>query len=271
MTSGILIMILTSLLHKQPAYEVQGPNGGIATTITLPDGFNPETDKCPMVILMHGFMAKQTSHPIPALAKALAKEGIASISFDFDAHGRSEGRFIDMTISSEIADAEAVFNYVCGLKYVSSIALAGHSQGGVVSGMLAGKLNGNARKPVCLVLLAPAAVLKDDAIKGQCMFSHYNAADPPEYVNVMFHKLGRKFILEAQKLPIYETSAEYDGPVCLIHGTKDKIVPVNYSEKYHSVYPGSQLHIIDGENHFLSKKKDEVISIASSFIKSKML
>lgn len=270
MIHTILIMILSTLFHRQQDYAVYGPNGGIATHITLPDGFNPETDKCPMVILMHGFMAKKEGNPIPSVAKALAKEGIASVSFDFDAHGKSEGRFIDMTISSEISDAKAVFDYVCKLPYVSKIAFACHSQGGVIGGMLAGQLNDNERKPVCLVLLAPAAVLKDDAIKGQCMFSHYDASNPPEYVNVMMHKLGRKFILEAQKLPIYETSGQYDGKVCLIHGTKDKIVPLSYSEKYHEIYPGSELHIIDGENHFFSKKKNEVVGIAVSFLKENL-
>lgn len=264
-------MILSTLFHRHLNYAVYGPNGGIATRITLPEGFNPAIGKCPMVILMHGFMAKKESHPIPALAKALAKNGLASISFDFDAHGKSEGKFIDMTISSEIADARAVFEYVQSLGYVSKIAFACHSQGGVVGGMLAGQLNGCERKPVCLVLFAPAAVLKDDAIKGQCMFSHYDASNPPEYVNVMMHKLGRKFILEAQKLPIYETSGQYDGKVCLIHGTKDKIVPLSYSEKYHEVYSDSELHIIDGENHFFSKKKNEVVGIATDFLIRQLL
>ena len=31
-----------------------GPQGGIAFKITLPEGFNPETDRCLMVILIEG-------------------------------------------------------------------------------------------------------------------------------------------------------------------------------------------------------------------------
>ena len=114
------------------------------------------------------------------------------------------------------------------------------------------------------------AVLKDDAIAGRCMLSKYDASNPPEYVNVMMHKLGRAFIIEAQQLPIFETSKKYTGPVCLIHGKKDKIVPFSYSEKYHEVYSGSELHIIDGENHFFSKKKNEVVGIAVSFLKENL-
>lgn len=248
-------------------FAVYGEQGGISTVITLPEGFNTASDRCPMVILMHGFMANKKFHPIPTLAKALAKAGIASISFDFNAHGKSEGKFIDMTIANEISDAKAVFEYVKTLPYVTEIGFAGHSQGGVIAGMLAGELEDDPRKPACMVLLAPAAVLKDDAIAGQCMGKKYDASNPPEYVSVMFHKLGRKFILAAQKLPVYETSAAYTGKVFIIHGTQDKIVPVSYSEKYHEIYPGSTLQLIEGENHFLSQQKDSIAASVASFFK----
>lgn len=262
-------MSLLSFLSR-PEYEVFGPHGGIAMNLTLPRAFDPAKSKCPIVILMHGFMSKKDAYPIPAIAEALAREGIASIRFDFDAHGRSEGRFIDMTISSEIADAKAVLDYARSLPYVTKVALLGHSQGGVVAGMLAGQLEDTPDRPECLVQLAPAAVLKDDAIAGKCMFSKYDAANPPEYVNVMFHKLGRKFILEAQKLPIFETSAKYGGKVLLIHGEKDKIVPVSYSRRYHEVYPSSELRLLKEEGHMLSGDKQALIQMVVLFLKGNL-
>ena len=262
-------MGIFSFLCRKPSYEVFGPQGGISTAITLPKGFNPETDKCPMVILMHGFIANKNMAPIKGLAKALAEEGIASIRFDFDAHGKSEGQFINMTIANEIEDARAVLNYVKTLPYVTKIAFAGHSQGGVIAGMLAGELEDSPLKPCCLLQLAPAAVLKDDALAGQCMNARYDASNPPAYVNVFFHKLGRDFILAAQKLPIYETSCRYSGKVCLIHGTKDAIVPVSYSEKYNQGYPDSELHLLEGEGHFMRSR--EVRELSCRFLKEQLL
>lgn len=263
-------MSLFSFLKPRCLYVVSGPLGGIATSLVLPEGFQPDKDRCPLVILMHGFMARQSMYPVPALAKALAREGIASLSFDFQAHGKSEGRFIDMTLGGEAADAKAVWEYARTLPFVSKIALAGHSQGGVVAGLLAGELEGETVKPACLVQLAPAAVLKDDALKGQCMNARYDPAHPPEYVNVFFHKLGRKFILEAQQYPIFETSARYTGKVLLIHGAKDKIVPLSYSEKYDSLYADSALKVLQNEGHFLEKDKKTVIGLAVSFLKDNL-
>lgn len=249
-------------------YAVFGPHGGLSTRIIFPDNFNPKEEKCPMVVLMHGFMSKKDFYPIPNVAKALAKEGIASISFDFDAHGNSQGKFKDMTIASEIADAKAIVEYANNLPFVSSVAFVGHSQGGVIAGMLAGELEDTPLKPACLVQLAPAAVLKDDAIKGQCMNARYNPLDPPEYVRIMFFfKLGREFIVEAQKLPIYETSCKYTGKVLLIHGAEDNIVPVSYSEKYHDLYQNSELHVLEGENHMLNKDKLRTVGMVVDFLK----
>lgn len=263
--------LFSKLFGAKPHYEVRGEQGGIATIITLPKGFDVETNKCPMVVLMHGFMSNKSMHPVPMIAKALASMGVASIRFDFNAHGQSEGKFIDMTLANEVSDAKAVVEYVHTLKYVTDVALIGHSQGGVIAGLLAAELEESPLKPKCVVLLAPAAVLKDDALAGRCMGSKYDAKNPPEYVNVMFHKLGRKFILAAQKLPIYEISARYSGKVCIVHGKMDKIVPYSYGERYHKVYADSELHLLDNESHFMRKQKEDTIRIITDFISNNLI
>lgn len=258
-------------LRKGKQFEVYGVQGGISTAITLPVGFNTEKDRCPMVILMHGFMASKRFYPISRLAKSLADAGIGTIAFDFNAHGKSEGKFVDMTLANELSDAQAIFDYVVRLPYVTRIGLAGHSQGGVIAGMLAGLLENGREKPVCMALLAPAAVLKDDAIAGQCMGKRYDASNPPEYVKVFFHKLGREFILGAQKTPIYEIAARYTGKVFILHGRKDKIVPYAYSEKYHSVYANSTLCLLEKEGHMLNKCKADVLVPVTEFFKDNLL
>ena len=75
----IIISLTLSLLGFSKEYKVYGPQGGLAMEVTLPEGFDENTDKCPMVRLMHGIFSSKNIVPIPALAKALAKEGIASI------------------------------------------------------------------------------------------------------------------------------------------------------------------------------------------------
>ena len=255
---------LFSLLARE--YQVFGPEGGIAIKMTLPDGFDTGSDKCPMVLLMHGIFSSKDINPMPTLAKELAARGIASVRFDFDGHGKSEGRMQDMTIEKELADAKAVWDYVKALPFVSSVGLLGHSQGGVVASMTAGCLASAGTAPEAVVLIAPGSVIKDACQGGKFFNATFDPKDPPEFIRCWgFMKLGREYLLTTQELDIYGTAADFKGPVLLLHGTKDGIVPMWCSEKYLETYGDhAELKRIEGENHLISKKKqivaDEVVS-----------
>ena len=148
----------------------------------------PCTDyRGPIAVLMHGFMANKKLEPLKSIANELESRGIASLRFDFDGHGESEGRFRDMTVRTELDDARRVIDYVRRAGAYDSIALVGHSQGGVVAGMIAGELGDEIK---ALVQLAPAAVLKDDALQGVLMGKHYDPSNPPETLTVFFHRVG---------------------------------------------------------------------------------
>ncbi len=47
-------------------YQVRGPQGGLSFKVALQDGFNSDTDRCPMVILMHGIFSSKDYSPMPA-------------------------------------------------------------------------------------------------------------------------------------------------------------------------------------------------------------
>ena len=117
--------------------EIKGSSGKLAAIKQKPN-LKP-AERCPMVILMHGLMRTKESPILTLLADKLQKIGIASIRFDFDGCGQSEGEFQNMTVLKEIGDAQCVYDYVSQRHYVSCIDLGGHSRGGVVAGMLAGE------------------------------------------------------------------------------------------------------------------------------------
>ena len=270
--SLILIFLTFSVLGLSREYKVYGPQGGLAMEVTLPDDFNKETDKCPMVILMHGIFSSKNIVPIPALAKALAKEGIASICFDFGGHWKSEGQMQQMTVGKEIEDALAMWEYAKSLPYISRIGLLGHSQGGVVASMTAGILASRGESPAALVLIAPGSVVQDACRNGKFFGAEFNPADPPEYVKCFgIMKLGREYILTTQELDIYGTAKEYTGPVRLIHGSKDTIVPMSCSEKFVETYTqDAELIVVEKENHMITRKLKTVVSHAVSFFVSQL-
>ena len=262
-----LIFLLMLGTAQAREYAVSGPQGGLAMDVTLPDGFDPQTQKRPMVILMHGIFSSVNIVPMPTLARELAEVGIASVRFDFGGHWRSEGEMQKMTIANEIEDALAMWEYAKALPYVSKIGLLGHSQGGVVASMTAGILEERGEKPAALVLIAPGSVIQDACRNGRFFGAEFDPADPPEFVKCFgIMKLGREYILSTQDLDIYGTAGKYDGPVRLIHGDKDSIVPMSCSERFVETYGDrSELIVVKGGNHMITRKKKETVSLAVAF------
>lgn len=349
---GLLGSILSAAAG--PAYPVgnagpgfiQGPNGKLSVVLQLPRGFDPDSDRCNLVILMHGVMSNKNIVPIPRIAGKLVKAGYAVLRFDFNGQGKSEGDVLSCTVPSEIDDAMAVYEYACTLPFVDKIVLAGHSQGGAVAGMLAGRLSSEAggaegggaevdgvvgggavvggvigggvigggavggdavgggsevdgavggdaeaggvmgggvmaggavaggtvvggavrRAPDALVLLAPGGAIKDFALEGSFLGVHCDPVNPPDYVQVYWYKFSKEYILTAQKLQIYEESAPYSGPVLVLHGTADKVIPLKYSALYNVIYPSCEYVEIPGERHLLTNHPREVDSAIISFL-----
>lgn len=225
--------------------------------------------QCPLVVLMHGLMMRKEFVLIKKLADRLEMIGIASIRFDFNGHGNSEGEFQDMTVPLEIDDALSVYEYAASLPFVSSISLMGHSQGGVVASMLAGELGEDRVKSIAL--FAPAAVFKDQTIEGFALGVPFNPKDIPEYVVAYGRKLGRMYLKTAQELPIFETAVRYQGEVCIIQGKRDDLVPYHYAEMYSELYKNCELHLLDNEVHLFNFDMDLAINIATGFFNRTLL
>lgn len=252
----------TTISSLTTEIQVDGAVGKLSGVLYRPE--LSSGDKTSLVILMHGFMSDKNDRIITTLASELQNKHIAFIRFDFNGHGDSEGDFQNMTVSSEIADARKIFDYARQLDFVDDILLLGHSQGGVVASMLAGELG--AENVASTILMAPAAVLKDNALDGIMFGVRFNPADIPEYISLFNRRVGHEYLKEAQTLPIYETASQYTGPVCIIHGTSDEIVPYSYGVKYKDVFENAVLHLIENEKHAFSKKLDEAKNIAIEFI-----
>ena len=249
----------------QPTKErvtIDGDHGKLQAVIQKPA--LKQGEQCPMVVFCHGFGGSKDGPLFELITDSLQKHGIASIRFDFNGHGESEGRFQDMTVPNEINDAKKVIEYVRDLRYVSKVALVGHSQGGVVASMTAGELGDDI---AAVALMAPAAVLRDDAIRGSVMGKMFNPLDPPEYVEMWGgNRLGRNYIKAAFSLPVYETAANYHGPALIIHGNADRVVPYTYGERFHQLWKGSEYVMQEYFDHGFSQNIYRTTDTVSGFL-----
>ena len=242
--------------------EIQGTCGKLAAILQIPS--YKKDEKIPLVIMMHGLKGNKDSELLVNLSQKLIANGVATIRFDFDGCGQSEGEFINMTVPKELDDAHKVYEYASTLDFVSSICLMGHSLGGVVASMLAGELGDNKIK--CLVLMAAAASLKDDALKGNIQGVGFDPKNIPDFISLGDLKVGHDYLATLQTLPIYETASKYDGPVCILQGRDDQVVNTEYAIKYQGGYKLSELHLLNHEVHMFSYNMNQATDIAERFI-----
>lgn len=250
---------------KESTFECKRDGLTIRGTI-----YRPKGDHLPIAIVCHGFMAWQDS--VKHYAAFLAEMGYAAFTFDFCGGsamcGKSDGKTTEMSVLTETKDLEAVIEYVRNLSYTDSekILLMGCSQGGFVSALVAAKNNFPIEK---LVLFYPALCIPDDARAGKMMMAKFDPQNVPDTFRCGLMKLGRCYAMDVMQMDAFAEIKNYAGRVCIVHGTKDKIVDVSYAnraaEAYKSTMPIGmqeskrvQLHFIDGAGHMFSKKHDVI-------------
>lgn len=246
---------------------IPGSVGKLAATLQVPE--MKQGAKVPLVIIMHGLGSDKDNTLFAALADSLQENGIASLRFDFNSHGKSEGNIVDMDFNNLQADAEKVLNYARKLDFVSSISLAGHSMGGVIASMVAGREGTNKIKSV--VLFAPAVAIQDDAQRGEFSGFKFDPNNIPATFEVMGHTMGGKWLKTAQTLNILETAKGYQGKLYVIHGTDDQFEPYVTSSLYLRDNPNGKIVLLKGFDHYFSQDVLLPVSVATKYFKEVLL
>ncbi len=263
---ALFLMATVATARAQKTYNtsIRGAVGNLKCVVTLPK-LNAN-QKCPVAVIMHGFTGNKNEKLLIQISQGLQAKGIASVRFDFNGHGESDGQFRNMTIANEIKDARAVIANVKASKFAdpNRIALVGHSQGGVVASMTAGILGTSQIK--ALVLLAPAGNIGEQSKKGILLGVKFNPNNPPETLQVWGHTVGKAYLQYAMTCDMYGTAAKYQGPVCIIHGSADKAVPCQFGKKYADVMRNAKWVLQPNDDHALSKHRPQTLNTIVSFI-----
>ena len=253
-------------IPAQQHFTLQGDHGELSAVLQTPK----HKTTYPLVLILHGFNANKEMYLLTELAEQLHARGIATLMFDFNGHGQSEGSFLDMTVPNEMEDARKVYAYAAQLPRVSSISMAGHSMGAIIAAMLGGELG--ADKIKAIVLMSPAPELKKDTAKGDLFGVRYNPKNPPEYITFSNGlKVGRAFLKTTQNLPIYDESSRYTGPVLVIQSQDDELAPYHASEAYSRIFAQGQLKTLHGFDHNFTQDTPAVDKLATDFFVEQLL
>ena len=97
-----------------------------------------EAEKCPLMILFHGLTGHMEEEHIVAAMHTAIEAGYAVLRVELYGHGQSGGKFEDHTLFKWITNGLAVIDYAKTLDFVTDLFVCGHSQGGLLTMLLAG-------------------------------------------------------------------------------------------------------------------------------------
>ena len=226
--------------------------------LDFPEGF----EKGPLCILIHGFTGHMEEDHIVAVQKAINKAGVAVLRAEMYGHGKSDGQFENHTLYKWVTNALAVVDYAKTLDFVTDLYLCGHSQGGLLTMLIGGMCN-TAFKAI--IPLSPAWMIPEICREGSVLDQTFDVNNIPETVSSGDWNLSGNYIRVAQTIHVEDEIARYNGPVLIVHGEADEVVPFFYGEKAAKLYKNAKLVTIEGDDHCFTKHMDKMAEAIRNF------
>ena len=177
---------------------------------------------------------------------------------------RPEGDCLPIAIVSHgfMAFQDTVRQYAKAMAEMGYVSYCFDFCGGCV---IKGKSDGSISK---LVLFYPALCIPDDARAGKMMFAKFDPDHIPDIIHCGPMKLGKCYVKDVIGIDPYQEIRDFSGDVLIVHGTKDKIVNMEYSKRAYELYLENKgkkdeprvvsFFPLDGGRHGFSKRHDRV-------------
>ena len=210
----------------------------------------------PFVVFLHGFKSDLDGEKPRALIKYCNQRKIGFLALEYSGHGKSSGKFTNGNITKWSNQTTYVIKKIIKK---NNFILVGSSMGSWIS-------------------------MKQFKILKSQIVGFLGIGSAPEFLeNLMWKKFSKKIKKEIIKNKIYNLKhGSYEYPITyqlikdgrnnkvlnkkinyfenitMIHGSKDEVVPINYSRKILKVFAKSKkkLLIIKDGDHSLSSKKN---------------
>ena len=222
--------------------------------LDMPDG---EPEKCPLVIVIHGFTGYSTERHITAAAKTMNEMGYATLRVDMYGHGESEGSFREHTLFKWLTNTMTVIDYARSLPFVTDLYLCGHSQGGLTVMLAAGMKHEFVRG---IIPMSPAVMIPEMARKGNFLGTTFDPDHvPEELVTDSGLALSGNYMRAAQMIHADDAISRFSGPVLLIHADTDEAVPYQVSVEAQKAYRNARLITIPDDTHCYDNHLDMVL------------
>ena len=218
------------------------------------DLYRPSRDPLAYAVFAHCFTCAANFKAPVRIARALCREGFATLAFDFTGLGRSGGEFAETNFTTNIADLVAAARYLKDVHGTGPAVLAGHSLGGTAA--LAAAADVDSCKAV-VTIGAPSSASRIARLLEGARQQIESAGEGVVDIG------GRPFRIKKQLLEDIERHGDpqrlehLHRALLIMHSPADAIVPVtDASEIFERASHPKSFVSLDDADHLLSRESD---------------
>ena len=209
------------------------------------------------IIFLHGLMSNIKSKKAKHLKKFANENKINLLLFEYSGHGRSSGKFTDLSIKNWAEDSRSIIKKLINK---NKIVLIGSSMGAWIAILL---IKHFYKRIKGFIAIAPAPDFTEELI--------WKKLNDIEKIKIKknkiyklkssrnnFYPITKKFIFDGKKILVLNKKINCSFPVELLHGIKDSSVSWVYSIKLIKTLISKKLSLtfIDDGDHSLSRAQD---------------
>ncbi|WP_058302559.1 alpha/beta hydrolase [Gorillibacterium timonense] len=213
----------------------------------------------PLVVICHGFVGSRigVDRLFVKTARELAGTGLNVLRFDYAGCGESEGDYGAGGLDAMVSQTRAVLDHVLAIPGIATedVTLLGHSLGGAVA-ILTATIDKRVNK---LVLWSPVANPFGDIVRivGKDVYEKAMQEGRADYLG---YGLTSGYFNSLSAHHPFQEARKFLGPILLVHGTGDDVIPVDYSFLYQKIFRIRRdgccdKELVQGANHTFSSEE----------------
>ena len=208
------------------------------------------------IVFLHGFMSDIEGDKPKNFLKYCKKRKLGFLAIEYSGHGKSSGKFIDGTISKWTDEAKKLIKKFNKNK---KLIFVGSSMGSWIGLNLITFFKKNL---VGFIGIASAPDFTDELMWKKFPKNIKNEISKKgiiEFKNEYGpYIITKKLIKDGRKNKVLKKIKKFKTPVTLLHGNKDRMVPIKYSIKTLRLFESKykKMIIIKNGDHSLSRKND---------------
>jgi uncharacterized OsmC-like protein/alpha/beta superfamily hydrolase len=223
----------------------------LAARLDLPVDGKPAA----FALFAHCFTCSKNTKAIAHISRALTREGIAVLRFDFTGLGESEGDFADTNFSSNVDDLVIAAEFLKS-DYQAPKIIIGHSLGGAAVIQAAGRIPSS---KAVVTIAAPADPRHLTHALGSALQTIQRHGEAEVNLAGRTIKIKKQFLDDLQFIHLKETLKNLNKALLILHSPVDETVAIeNAAQIFQAARHPKSFVSLDKADHLLSNPEDSL-------------